>query len=588
MKATIVLLLIPFLSFSQELRSVSSIEELRRLDVNDSTIFYRNRQVFVSGYYTPNDGGGGWFLFVDTSTKIDNGGTIIKPYGDANGRFERIFDRDVNILWFGAKRDGSADASSIINAALWVANPLKNNSYLNIYGYGNVIIPGGTYRMDSAIVIKNCVNIIGEGSGMFPYQEVRFIYAGNTKGIVILANKQNSGGRSVILKNLFLRNFGQSTDSNAHGVFTNTRVYAENVAIENFGGDGFRFQTNDSGNANNSILMNCTGYYNARNGLFITGGDCNNIGVYSCNFSTNGMCGVLDNSFLGNSYYNCHTAFNGVRAASSYSKSWCTYNGKVYQAIRYPSHSGIEPTVDPNWKQYWVENSTVFGTANPAPWNAVATYWITGSYVVTSLSATSNFYGDYSEGGQGANMLNQFSVAYGGDHGAIFASKDNIYLHPTASQLTFGGSGMKIADRDSANTFAGFSNQFGLQLGSTKTGHSVTQFKYFESDRTTKLFAANSTGNQAFKIINSGYDPARLGLTTLPRSGMVVFPYYSGFYMGNAVNGNQERNVIASSAPPSTTGRAYGDFCLYIGTDSTIIGYRFVPPGVWKTLKAAN
>jgi hypothetical protein len=69
---------------------------------------------------------------------------------------------------------------------------------------------------------------------------------------------------------------------------------------------------------------------------------------------------------------------------------------------------------------------------------------------------------------------------------------------------------------------------------------------------------------------------------------MLVFPYYSGFYMGNAVNGNQERNISASTTAPSTTGRAYGDFCLYIGTDTTIIGYRFVPPGVWKTLKAAN
>jgi hypothetical protein len=102
------------------------------------------------------------------------------------------------------------------------------------------------------------------------------------------------------------------------------------------------------------------------------------------------------------------------------------------------------------------------------------------------------------------------------------------------------------------------------------------------------LFAANSTGNQAFKIINNGYDPARLGVTSLSKTGMLVFPYFSGFYMGNAVNGNQERNVSASTAPPPTAGRAYGDFCLYIGTDTTIIGYRFVPPGVWKTLKAGN
>src|SRR6185436_5540479 len=112
----------------------------------------------------------------------------------------------------------------IINKALQIANPVRNNTYLNVYGYGNVIIPGGTYKMDRPIRISNSVSIIGEGSGMFPYQEVRFIYAGNTKGIVILADKRNTGARGIILKNLFLRNFGSSTDSSAHGIFTNTKI----------------------------------------------------------------------------------------------------------------------------------------------------------------------------------------------------------------------------------------------------------------------------------------------------------------------------------------------------------------------------
>ena len=104
--------------------------------------------------------------------------------------------------------------------------------------------------------------------------------------------------------------------------------------MDNFGGNGIAIVTNDSGNANNSILMNVNAHYSAKSGLFISGNDANNLGIYSSDFTANGMAGVLDNSFLGNMYYNCHTSFNGVRAATGYDKTWCTYNGKVYQAIK--------------------------------------------------------------------------------------------------------------------------------------------------------------------------------------------------------------------------------------------------------------
>src|SRR4029079_3967653 len=153
----------------------------------------------------------------------------------------------------------------------------------------------------------------------------------------------------------------------------------------------------------------------------------------------------------------------------------------------------------------------------------------------------------YSEGGQGANIMNQFSMCIGGAHGAKFANRESIYINPVASQFAIrSGAGIKLYDRDSTLSFSGIHYTGGIQTGSEKSGHDITALKYFENDRTTKLFTGNSTGNQAFKIINKSYPASSLGLTTLPRTGMLVFPYYAGFYMGDVNNGSIERNFLSS------------------------------------------
>lgn len=64
---------------------------------------------WVLGYYAPRDGGGGFFQWdtTDNST-ADNGGTVII---DADGRRYKRVDAEgiLNILWFGAKGDGTTD-----------------------------------------------------------------------------------------------------------------------------------------------------------------------------------------------------------------------------------------------------------------------------------------------------------------------------------------------------------------------------------------------------------------------------------------------------------------------------------------------
>lgn len=497
----------------------------------------------------------------------------------------------VNVVDFGADPSGVHSSSDAFDAAINSSPAFKTTWSIPSLGHGIVNIPPGQYKLDRPIYINTTISLIGGSNSYFPYQEVQLQFSG-TAGIIIRSTNAGYGARSVTLQNLYLRNFGSSLDSSQDGINTNTRCVFDNCAVDDFGGNGFSFITNDSGNCNNSIMTNCTAYYNAKNGLFMSGNESNNFGIYSCNFSANGMCGVCDNSFLGNMYFNCHVSSNGLRAATGYSKSWCVYNGKVYQAIKYPNQKGIQPTVTSGWQNYWIENSTVFASTFPSAWNADSTYWYTGAYAVPSASATSCYQSCYSEGGEGANNMNQFSWCIGGDHGAIFANKDNIYINPSASQLLFHGAGIKIYDKDSTKTFIGFHNTFGLQLGSEKAGYSDFQLKAFEASRTAILFTDNSTGNQAFSVIGKGYDPVKLGLVTLPRTGMVVFPYDRGYTEGDVNNGNIAATFLQSKTGPPTTGTyAAGTWCWYTGIDTTIVGWKCIlrgPPSQWVKIKSAN
>jgi hypothetical protein len=490
---------------------------------------------------------------------------------------------------FGADPTGQIDCSDAIDSALVALQPARTNWGIQSYGQGTVRFKRGIYKCSRTINIRSTVILEGDGAGFFPYQEVQLNFLG-TSGIDIRATNNGFGARSVTIRNLSLRNFLTSTDSSAHGLFTNTRVIIDNCGFDNFSGNGISIVTSDSGNANNSILQNVTCYYNGKNGLFLAGNESNHWRAYNCDFTANGQCGILDYSFLGGMAYGCHTSFNGVRVATGWDKSWCTYNGKVYQAIKYPSQIGIEPTVSPNWNQYWVLNSTVFGTVSPAQWSASNTYWITGSYVVAGTATASSFFGCYSEGGQGANIMNQFSICWGGDQGAIFSSPNDIWISSNAYQVLLKGAGIKIFDADSVKTFSGFHNKFGLQLGSEKSGHSTFQEKYYEADRTLKFFADNSTGNQSFYFIGKGYNPAKLGISTLPWTGSVVFPYYSGFYMQNALDGNMARNISASTGNPNYY-HGNGDLTLNISTDTNYIAHKTLisgNPGISVKLKTGN
>ena len=110
--------------------------------------------VDVSGYYAIGDGGGGKFYWDATNTETDNGGTIIQVTGITTGRWLRIIDGDLNVLYFGAKGDGSFDNSTAFQNAIDFFSE----------GFGKVRIPIGTFSISSTVTVnKNRVHLVGSG-----------------------------------------------------------------------------------------------------------------------------------------------------------------------------------------------------------------------------------------------------------------------------------------------------------------------------------------------------------------------------------------------------------------------------------------
>ena len=101
--------------------------------------------VVVKGYVSAGDGGGGIFLWNDTSTLADNDGTIIRPNDVAAtspGRWIRLYTGPVNVRWFGAGLGLGSDLARIMSAlgvltatggerAITIPVQLSNVSYLS-------------------------------------------------------------------------------------------------------------------------------------------------------------------------------------------------------------------------------------------------------------------------------------------------------------------------------------------------------------------------------------------------------------------------------------------------------------------------
>jgi len=130
-------------------RVVQSIAALKTLDKTKYT------QAFVTGYYTPSDGGGGAYWYDSTdAVSLDNGGTIIVAAD--GGRWKLVVTGLISIKQFGAKGDLSQNDQPFIQACVtWAAGK-------------NIFAPVGQYRMNTGVSSTGPINLFGEGNGCGP------------------------------------------------------------------------------------------------------------------------------------------------------------------------------------------------------------------------------------------------------------------------------------------------------------------------------------------------------------------------------------------------------------------------------------
>lgn len=141
-------------------RVVNSIASLKTL----SPTFFQN--VFVTGYYGVNDGGGGHYYYNATRAQgLANNGSIVTAAGGV-GCWELVGWPDWSVEQFGAKGDGVTNDLPAINTAISAlpAGGGKVRMMGKRYGIGGGVIIGNGDNAGTPST-KNGIQLIGMGGG---------------------------------------------------------------------------------------------------------------------------------------------------------------------------------------------------------------------------------------------------------------------------------------------------------------------------------------------------------------------------------------------------------------------------------------
>ena len=149
---------------------VSSIADLKALNAGAVGC------LTVLGYYAPGDSGGGEFYWDASSLEHDNGGTVIAPTSNpaAAGRWKRLIQGPFSVRWFGAKGNGVADDSGLVQSAINAVQVVD----------GTLFFPVGTYQLDTNVDFPVAISVaFDNGATLAPIS-----------GVVVTMNGQIRAG----------------------------------------------------------------------------------------------------------------------------------------------------------------------------------------------------------------------------------------------------------------------------------------------------------------------------------------------------------------------------------------------------------
>ena len=209
-----------------------AFNNLTAVRASDSTPSY----ITLLGYSSAGDGGGGLYYWDSTSVLTDNGGAIVKLTSTVTGRYVRMYEPPVNIMWFGAKGDvNTVEDTSFIEAAdAWALST----------GEG-IYIPGGhTFYVDE---VEFNVNVSGFGT---------------VKKLPSVAG----GGSTVYIElpNLIIKDITVDGNLEHNGINTRTAAHKctfDGIKVQNTLGSGLAIRGADDCRVTNSTFTTLTGQF---------------------------------------------------------------------------------------------------------------------------------------------------------------------------------------------------------------------------------------------------------------------------------------------------------------------------------------
>ena len=559
------------------------IENIAKLRLRKGTA---HSKVYVLGYYTENDRGGGNFYWNSSSTATEDNGFIIKVTGVTTGRWIRIIEDGVLYPeFYGAKGDGTTDDYNAVRACLDLA---KTEKITKIQFLGKTYLMGTTLDIDTDIFMQGIPGYAGSNS-----TKLRFLYP--TSGLTMTFPD------AVRLEGIEIAsNKSYPRDEDHVGIYSQTQCHFNDVTISGFAGKGLKMigsaevlplTSVDHSTAFNLKITGC-----GSDGLYLQGADANivmfnNLEIQACN-----GWGINDQSFLGNYYANVQIA-GCMSPELAWQQGLCKFGGQVYSALKTGllGHPTITPTdwytIDATRSASWILFPSVLD------YNAATVYKAGGAVNVDEENIMGHnqfttFVGLYTEGDCPPSYWSEKVVAIGGTNGAgiregLFLTGFNRYLNVNT--------GVRTSNVDpTASDLYTLMTPDGYTLGSyanTIQGGAL----WWNDDKKWQQFVSflgyPGTSSYSGLIIPTQDTPASdVGRNT---NDFAFLPFSKKMYIReNDLTGNYT-TLEGGNAVTSTGRHEKGDFKFNTApvAGDNIIGWRCVTagtPGTWETMYFAT
>lgn len=146
-------------------------------------------------------------------------------YKKNNVYFKKIYEGYINVKWFGAIGNGIVDDTKAIQKAIDVV--YNNNKPVNmtggwLLGSGVIYFPSGTYNINSSLIIKDNISLLGENKNSVRINSSVPIAITNVEGKAASPTKMNY---AIGIENLFLTGGGIELQGASKSQIKNVNIF---------------------------------------------------------------------------------------------------------------------------------------------------------------------------------------------------------------------------------------------------------------------------------------------------------------------------------------------------------------------------